>query len=114
MTKFTPPPAPADIQAFIGQEALLREKAAGPARRVVFFRTGDRRIIRPGTPVLRGDSAAGRVLSGTLSPVCNEAIGSALVDAASAASTELTVDVRGQRVPLTLTKPPFVSLPKQS
>lgn len=99
---------------FIGRDALLREKDAGPARRVVFFRTGDRRIIRPGTPVLAGETSVGRVLSGTLSPVCNEAIGSALVDAASAASTGLTVDVRGQRVPLTLCKPPFVTLPKQN
>ena len=98
---------------FIGREALLREKTAGPARRVVFFRTGDRRIIRPGTPVLAGDAAVGRVLSGTLSPIRNEAIGSALVDSASA-DAALTVDVRGQRVPLTLCKPPFVDLPKHS
>ncbi|MBE2214216.1 MAG: glycine cleavage system aminomethyltransferase GcvT [Opitutaceae bacterium] len=97
---------------FIGRDALLREKTDGPARRVVFFRTGDRRIIRPGTPVLAGGTTVGRVLSGTLSPVCNEAIGSALVDA-PAASDGLGVDVRGQRVPLTLCKPPFVTLPKQ-
>jgi aminomethyltransferase len=99
---------------FLGRDALLREKSDGPARRVVFFRTGDRRIIRPGTAVLDGDGAVGRVLSGTLSPMRNEAIGSALVAASSAASAALAVDVRGQRVPLSLCKPPFVTLPKQS
>ncbi len=98
---------------FVGREALLREKNEGPARRVVFFRTGDRRIIRPGTPVLAGEQAVGRVLSGTLSPVRNEAIGSALVTAA-AATGALAVDVRGQRVALLTCKPPFVDLPKQS
>jgi aminomethyltransferase len=64
--------------------------------------------------VLDGDGAVGRVLSGTLSPMRNEAIGSALVASASAASAALAVDVRGQRVPLSLCKPPFVTLPKQA
>ena len=98
---------------FIGHDALQREKTEGPARRVVFFHTGDRRIVRPGTAVLAGDTPVGRVLSGTLSPVRNEAIGSALV-ASHAAEGPLAVDVRGASVPLTVCKPPFVSLPKQS
>lgn len=104
---------PGKSTAFIGRDALLREKDEGPARRVVFFRTGDRRIIRPGTPVLAGGQPVGRVLSGTLSPVRNEAIGSALV-ATTAGADALSVDVRGQSVALIACKPPFVDLPKQS
>ena len=54
---------------FSGREALAAEKKDGSARKVLFFKTGDRRIIRPETPVAGADgSIAGRVLSGTLSP----------------------------------------------
>jgi aminomethyltransferase len=99
---------------FIGRAALLAEKQNGSARRVVFFRTGDRRIVRAGTPVLdAGGAAAGDVLSGTLSPLLNEAIGSALV-ATAAATQPLTVDIRGAKLHLQLVKPPFVALRKSS
>jgi aminomethyltransferase len=99
---------------FIGREALAAQKATGVAKRVVFFRTGDRRIVRAETPVLAGETAVGRVLSGTLSPVLNEAIGSALVDASLLSSgVALTVDLRGQRMPLQIVRPPFIPLKKQ-
>lgn len=101
-----------DKGAFTGSDVLAAEKANGPKQRVVFFKTGDRRIVRAETPVLNAAGATvGRVLSGTLSPILNEAIGSALVDAA-AAKEQLLVDIRGTKLPLTLTKPPFVALKK--
>jgi len=94
---------------FAGRAALLAEKQAGAPRKVVFFKTGDRRIVRAGTPVLGpGGATVGQVLSGTLSPVLNEAIGSALVETAS--SSPLAVDIRGTRIDLRLAKPPFVEL----
>ncbi|MDD2765177.1 MAG: glycine cleavage system aminomethyltransferase GcvT [Opitutaceae bacterium] len=96
---------------FNGRAALAAEKAAGPAKTIVFFKTGDRRIVRPGTPVFGPAGEVGQVVSGTLSPMLNEAIGSALVQAGSAAQT-LTVDIRGTRINLHLVKPPFVSLKK--
>lgn len=97
---------------FIGRSALAAEKAGGGAQKVVFFRTGDRRIIRADAPVLGPDGAAvGRVLSGTLSPLLNEAIGSALVPAGMA-DQPLAVDVRGAKLALTLVSPPFVELKK--
>ncbi|HXQ80294.1 MAG TPA: glycine cleavage system aminomethyltransferase GcvT [Opitutaceae bacterium] len=99
---------------FSGREALAAEKRAGSARKVVFFRTGDRRIVRPETPVEGVDGAiAGRVLSGTLSPMLAEAIGSALVEAASSA-LPLRAGVRGSPIDLILVKPPFVELRKAS
>lgn len=96
---------------FIGAEALRREKTQGAPRKVVYFRTGDRRIVRADTAVLatEGGAQVGRVLSGTLSPILNEAIGSALVDT-GAASSALEVDIRGTRLPLKVVKPPFVPL----
>lgn len=99
---------------FNGRAALLAEKQGGAPRKVVFFKTGDRRIVRADTPVLGADGAAvGRVLSGTLSPMLNEAIGSALV-AAAAAAMPLAVDIRGASINLQLVKPPFVALKKTS
>jgi glycine cleavage system T protein len=94
----------------VGHAALLREKTEGASRKVVFFRTGDRRIVRADTPVLGSSGApVGRVLSGTLSPVLNEAIGSALIDT-PAVSGPLSVDIRGTAIALQLVKPPFVPL----
>lgn len=99
---------------FIGRGALQSEKQHGAPNKVVFFKTGDRRIVRAETPVLGPDGVCvGRVLSGTLSPILNEAIGSALVTTASA-TTPLRVDIRGALINLQLVKPPFVELKKSS
>ncbi len=99
---------------FIGRAALVAEKQAGTAQQVIFFKTGDRRIIRADSPVLTADGTSmGRVLSGTLSPILNEAIGSALVSPA-AVGQPLVADVRGTKLNLQLVKPPFVELKKAS
>ena len=101
-----------DKGPFVGSEVLQAEKARGPARKIVFFKTGDRRIVRAGSPVLGPTGAeVGQVVSGTLSPMLNEAIGSALIDAAVAQET-LAADIRGTRLPLSVVKPPFVPLKK--
>ena len=112
---------------FIGCEALAAElaareranpRAAAPAaaalRKVVFFKTGDRRIVRAGAAVLNAaGEKTGGVLSGTLSPVLNEAIGSAIVGAAAAEAGEaMFADVRGARIALQIVRPPFVSFSK--
>ncbi len=95
---------------FVGAEALRAEDAAGGTKRVVFFKTGDRRIVRADTPVIGSAGATvGRVLSGTLSPMLNEAIGTALVPA-SAVTEPLVVDIRGEKINLFLVKPPFFPL----
>ncbi len=97
---------------FIGRDALRAEKQNGAPRRIVFFKTGDRRIVRADTPVLDASGAVvGKVVSGTLSPLLNEAIGSALVTSA-AASQPLQVDIRGTKIALQAVKPPFVQLKK--
>ena len=71
-------------------------------------------IVRADTPVLDASGVAvGRVLSGTLSPILNEAIGSALVTTAAVAQP-LAVNIRGTKLNLQLVKPPFVELRKPS
>ncbi len=103
-----------DKGSFVGSDALKAEKENGSGKKIVFFKTGDRRIVRAETPVLNAaGSVVGRVVSGTLSPIINEAIGSALIDAA-AASAPLAVDIRGAKLNLQLVKPPFVPLKKPS
>ncbi|HEY1764854.1 MAG TPA: glycine cleavage system aminomethyltransferase GcvT [Opitutaceae bacterium] len=98
---------------FSGKAALAAEKRDGSAHKVVFFRTGDRRIVRPETPVTADGAVVGRVLSGTLSPMLVEAIGTAIVEA-PAAGKALKADVRGTPVELRLVKPPLVELKKAS
>lgn len=99
---------------FTGRDALAHEVEVGSPRKVVFFKTGDRRIVRAGMSVLNAAGATvGTVLSGTLSPVLNEAIGSALVGA-TAASRDLQVDIRGAKISLKSVKPPFIELKKTS
>lgn len=101
-----------DKGAFLGSEALAAEKARGPAQKIIFFRTGDRRIVRAGTPVLNAAGApVGQVVSGTLSPILNEAIGSALI-ATNSVQDQLAVDIRGAKINIQPVKPPFVNLKK--
>lgn len=93
---------------FIGRDALAAEAAAKPARRVVFFILDDRRMARADMVVSANGQPVGKILSGTLSPMINQPIGSALIDrSALDAKATLTVDIRGAAVPLRLAKPPL-------
>lgn len=101
-----------DKGSFLGSDVLKAEKEQGPAKKIIYFKTGDRRIVRAETPVFNDAGVeVGRVVSGTLSPILNEAIGSALVDSV-AAKLPLLVDLRGTKIDLQLVKPPFVTLKK--
>ena len=101
-----------DKGSFVGSAALKQEKETGSVKKIVFFKTGDRRIVRAGSVVLGENGAeVGQVVSGTLTPILNEAIGSALVET-DAATRALCVDIRGAKLNLTLVKPPFVPLKK--
>jgi aminomethyltransferase len=91
---------------FIGKTALAKEATEGSKARVIWFKTEGRRIPRMDTIVVSNDGPVGRVLSGTLSPILNTPIGSALIEA-DADPTSLTVDLRGTRVPLLVTRPPL-------
>jgi aminomethyltransferase len=99
--KFTKP-------EFVGREALRRQVEGGPSSSVVLFSLDDRRIARQGAVVFAGETAVGEVLSGTLSPLINKPIGTALIAAGHAHSTELTVDIRGNRIPLHVATEAFV------
>lgn len=92
---------------FVGREALAKQKADGVPRRTVFFVLSDRRIARAGAQVFAGGEQVGEVVSGTQSPVINQPIGSALINADFVSSENLEVDLRGKRYGLTAVKTPI-------
>ena len=95
---------------FIGKNALTEQMEKGVPRRVVHFKLEGRRIAREGTPVVdAAGEPVGKVLSGTLSPILNCPIGSAIVLSA-AQDAPLFVDLRGNHLPLKLAKPPLHKL----
>ena len=96
--------------AFRGRDALVAEKAAGPARRLRGLRASGRGVPRPGMAVLVDGARIGTTTSGTFSPTLRTGIALALIDTASGVGPddEVVVDVRGRALPCTVVKPPFV------
>ena len=92
---------------FIGKNALTEQKEKGVPRRVVHFKLEGRRIAREGTLVTdEAGEPVGKVLSGTLSPILNCPIGSAIV-LTEAQDAPLYVDLRGNNLLLQLARPPL-------
>ena len=95
--------------SFIGREALLAQRAAGPLRRLVGFRLDERAIPRPSYRVYADDTLVGQVCSGTMSPTLGVPIGTCYLPRVLATpGTAIQVDIRGTRVPATVVKTPFV------
>lgn len=97
----------ADKDDFVGK-AGLEAAASADARVLVGLVSEGRRAGRAGYAVYAGDSAVGEITSGALSPTLGHPIALAFVDpGVSAPGTELSLDVRGTRIPATVTAPPF-------
>lgn len=101
---------------FWGRDALVAEKAAGPARSSWGLLVDGKGIPRAGCAVLAADEGStesiGEVTSGTFSPNLKQGIALALLDTAAGltAGDRVRIDVRGRSLPATLTKPPFVEV----
>lgn len=94
-------------ERFVGKEGLA---AVDPATvPVLVGLTADgKRAGRAGYGVFDGETQVGEITSGALSPTLGHPIAMAFVaPAASAPGTELTIDVRGTRIPATVTALPF-------
>lgn len=92
---------------FVGKDALSEQLAQGIPRRVIHFKLAGRRIAREGTPVVnQAGEPVGQVLSGTLSPITECPIGSAIVRS-DAQNEPLLVDLRGNQLPLIVAKAPL-------
>jgi aminomethyltransferase len=98
-----------DKPDFRGRAALERIRSAGVTRRLVGLVARGPGIPRAGQPILAAASRVGAVTSGNFSPTLGKGIALGYVDADSAEpGTMLDVDVRGKRVPVAVTSPPFV------
>jgi aminomethyltransferase len=93
---------------FIGREALVRQKEAGPPRRLVGLRLTEKGFPRPGYGIVSAGDPVGVVTSGTVSPSLGYgvAMGYVTPDLAKA-ETPLQIDVRGKPVAAVVQRPPF-------
>lgn len=98
-----------DKPSFVGKEALLARKAAGPKRAFVGFEMRGRGIARHGYPLLDASGAAvGVCTSGSPSPTLGKNIGLGYVPVAlSKLGTSLLVDCRGKSVEAVVVETPF-------
>lgn len=94
---------------FLGRDALLAEKAAGPSRTLRGLVAQDRGIPRADMTVLEGNREVGITTSGSFSPTLQQGIALALLSPDVAEGATVSVDVRGRRLACTVTKPPFVT-----
>ncbi len=98
---------------FIGRDALARQKAAGPRRRLVGIRMDVGAPPRHGYRVLHEGRAVGVVTSGTKSPTLGCGIALAMVERAVAeVGTRLEVEIRSRQHPAEVVPLPFVGKKK--
>jgi aminomethyltransferase len=98
-----------DKLAFVGREALVAQRAAGPDRRLRGLRATGRGIPRAHMPVLdAGGAVIGEVTSGTFSPTLSIGIALALIPADVPLGAALSIDVRGRPLPVEVVAAPFV------
>ena len=90
---------------FIGRAALEKQQAAGVPRQMVGLVLDDKGVLRHGQPVFTA-AGEGEILSGTFSPTLGKSIALARVPAGE--TGDITVDMRGKRVPVRAVKYPFV------
>lgn len=100
--------------AFIGRDALLRQREGGVARRLVGFEMLERAIPRHGYPLLADGVRTGAVTSGTFGPWVGKSVGMGYVGALHAqAGMALAVEIRGKRAPARIVKLPFYRRPRR-
>ncbi|MBB1026006.1 MULTISPECIES: glycine cleavage system aminomethyltransferase GcvT [unclassified Dietzia] len=101
-----------DKPSFWGRDELMRQKEAGPARRMYALEVTGRGVLRAGQTVRAGGRDVGVTSSGTFSPTLKTGIGLAFVelDAGLKKGDEVVVDVRGREVPCRLAVPPLVEI----
>lgn len=95
--------------AFIGREALLKEKETGSKRKIVGFTLLESAIAREGAEAFAPDGTPiGRVTSGTHSPTLKKALGMALIDSRFAKiGQEFLLDIRGKKKKAVIAEKPF-------
>jgi aminomethyltransferase len=91
---------------FVGRDALVAEKEAGPKRKLIGLELEERNIARQDYAVMRGVEVVGRVTSGTFSPTLEKSLAMAYVDR-DRLDDAYTVQVRKKLARATATPLPF-------
>ena len=101
ITKFT--------KDFVNSEALAKEKAHGPERKLVGFELDERGIPRHGYDIVDSQGKTiGEVTSGTMSPSLGKGIGLGYVPTIfSETGSKISIQIRKKAVPATVVKLPF-------
>jgi aminomethyltransferase len=93
---------------FVGQQALVDQKAAGVPRQLICLEITGRGIARQDARVLQGGRDIGYVTSGTFSPTLKKPLALALVEK-DRGDGPLVVDVRGREIECETVSFPFLS-----
>ncbi|MBF0815706.1 glycine cleavage system aminomethyltransferase GcvT [Microbacterium paludicola] len=91
-----------------GKTGFIGEHTPRPDARVLIGLAAEgRRAGRAGYGVYSGDELVGEITSGALSPTLGHPIAMAFVDPSAKDAPELTIDIRGTRIPASVTALPF-------
>jgi aminomethyltransferase len=102
-----------DKPAFVGKDALLRQRDAGDFARIAGLTMEGRVPARAGYAVYANGERAGEIRSGSFGPAVDANVATALVEPAAAVEgTALEVEVRGTRHPARVVPMPFYKRPK--
>ena len=97
-----------DKEEFIGKEALAKQKAEGPQKRVIGIELQDRAIPRHGYKVLHEGEEIGEVTTGYHTISTDKSVCMALIDAKYAKlGTELEIQIRKKTYPGVVVKKRF-------
>ena len=93
-----------DDRAFVGKDALLKQKAEGVQRKLVGLVLQGRGVLRPGQTIVT-TAGEGVTTSGSFSPTLQKAIAFARVPKEAVESCQ--VDIRGKLLDCRIVRPPF-------
>jgi len=94
--------------AFIGRDAIQRQKERGLTRKLVGFEVMDKAPARDGYPVIAGGREVGVVASGSPAPFLKKNIGLVYLPIEhTKIGSEFFVSVRGRQVPARVVETPF-------
>ena len=97
-----------DKPEFIGRDALTRQKAAGPQKKLVGIELQDKAIPRHGYAVLKDGQPIGEVTTGYHTISTDKSVCMALIDASCAAlGTEVEIQIRKKTFPGVVCKKRF-------
>ena len=94
---------------FCGAERIMKALTDGPTRKLVGFAIEGKMPVREGAPIFVGETQVGVMTSGGFAPTVNAPIAMGYVAMEYAAhGTKLEAEVRGRRIPVTISAMPFV------